>query len=70
MVFLGVDHTLPSMNELCSVLILPEWVQEPEVQSVTRGHQVVSGLWGREGWEVVTPGLGQMALSSLPVPGL
>ena len=46
MVFLGVDHTFPSMNELCSVLILPEWVQEAEVHSVTKRHQGVSGLWG------------------------
>ena len=70
MVFLRVDHTLPSVNDLCSVLILPEWVQEAKVHPVTRRHQGESEPpWGGVG-KVLTPGLGEMAVSSLPVPGL
>ena len=45
-VFLRVDHTLPSVNNLCPVLILLEGVQEAEVHLVTRRHQGESGPQG------------------------
>ena len=46
MAFLRVDHTLPSVNDLCPGLILPEGVQEAEVHPVTRRHQGESGPRG------------------------
>ena len=46
MVFSRVDHTLPSVNNLCPVLILLEGVQEAEVHLVTRRHQGESGPQG------------------------
>ena len=37
-----LQHTLPSVNDLCPVLILLERVQEAEVHPVTRRHQGAS----------------------------
>ena len=47
--FLRVDHTLPSVNDLGPVLILPEGVREAEVRPVTRRHQGESGPRGGGG---------------------
>ena len=69
MAFLRVDYTLPSVNDLCLVLILPEYVQEAEFCPVTRRYQGESEPWAGVGWwgQVLTPKLGATTLSSLPV---
>ena len=66
---LKVDHRLPSVNDLCRGLILPEGIQEAEVRPATRRQQGESGPQGG-GRRVQIPGLGEMVLSSLRVQGL
>ena len=64
-----LQHTLPSVNDLCPVLILPEGVQEAEVCPVTRRHQGESGPWGGGGG-CKLQGWGQWpSVPSLCLPG-
>ena len=66
--FVRAGHTLPSVDALCPILILPEGVQEAEVRPLTRRHQGESGPWdgGAEGASSRAGGNGPQFP---PVPG-